>query len=158
MSNPIDDLSKRLDTWPTYLLEVGVISTGRRKTKTETVRLGITNAELLYIHEHGSTVNHIPARPVLDYTIKWANQNLLPKTIDKCVKIFLETGDKSLVKREMDAMAIDIQNYARDLIYKNDGTFVANAPATIEQKGFNHPLFRTGQLARSITCHVIEIK
>ena len=41
------------------------------------------------------------------------------------------------------------------LIYDNELT-PRNAPSTIAKKGVDHPLFDTGQLARSIQCRVIK--
>lgn len=144
--NPLSVLSK-------FSLEIGVF-TGKTKRK---VRVGITNAELMFIHENGSPLRHIPSRPVLQMTIDWASKNLLQNVIDKCIKIVLDTGaNESLIEQELNKFAIRIENYARKLIYSNDGRLAANAASTIAKKGDNHPLFDTGQLARSITCRVVR--
>lgn len=144
--NPFSILSK-------FSLEIGVF-TGKTKRK---VQVGLTNAELMFIHENGSALNHIPARPVLQMTIDYANKNLLKAAIDKCIKICLDTGgNESLIEQELNKLAIRIENYARKLIYSNDGRLAPNAPSTIARKGDNHPLFDTGQLARSITCRVVK--
>ena len=51
-----------------------------------------------------------------------------------------------------------MENYARDIIYLNDGRLAPNTPKTIKGKKEigNHPLFRTGQLARSISCRLVK--
>lgn len=111
----------------------------------------------MFIHENGSPLNNIPARPVLQMTIDYANKHLLKSTIDKCIDICVNTGaNESLIEQELNKLAIKIENYARKLIYSNDGRLAPNAPSTIARKGDNHPLFDTGQLARSIVCRVVK--
>ena len=109
--NPFSILSK-------FRLEIGVFTL---KTKRK-IQVGITNAELMFIHENGSPVRNIPARPVLQLTIDYANQNLLQNSIDKCIKIILDkNADEQLIRQELEKLAIKIENYARKLIYSNDG-------------------------------------
>ena len=114
----------------------------KRKTK-ETINLGITNADLMFIHENGSPLNHIPARPVLQMTINWVNENkLLEPVIEKVLEAFLKSkGKYEECDKIMERFAIKIQNYARKLIYENDGRLAPNSPRTIKEKGDNHPLF-----------------
>ena len=136
-----------------FRLEIGVF-TGKSHRK---VQVGITNAELMFIHENGSPLRNIPARPVLQMTLDYANKNLVEPAVDKCVKIILDNGpDETLVERELNKLAIKLENYARKIIYSNDGRLAPNAPSVAKAKGGNHPLFNTGQLARSITCRVVK--
>jgi hypothetical protein len=139
---------------PTYEIEIGVVSTNsKRKDK---VRIGLTNAELMFIHENGSPLRHIPARPVLQMTIDYTNSTLLKPTIDKCIDRFLATGNPADVEDELKKLCIKMENYAREIIYSNDGRLAPNSPAVAARKKGNHPLFDTGQLARSITCHLVK--
>ena len=141
---------------PEYEIEVGVVSANT--TRKESVKIGMTNAEILFVNENGSPINHVPARPVLDMTIRWVNDSgLLDRTLEKCIKIWLESGKEDMVDKEINKMCLKIQNYARNIIYSNDGRLTPNAPSTIRKKGDNHPLFDTGQLARSITCRARRI-
>ena len=111
----------------------------------------------MFIHENGSPLHHIPARPVLKMTIEWANKELLKPTIDRAIKVFLDSHfNQDALEKELNKMCIRMENYARDLIYSNDGRLAPNAPSTIAKKGDNHPLFDTGQLARSITCQLVK--
>lgn len=137
-----------------YVLEIGVFvdDTGRK----EKVKIGVTNAELMFIHENGSPLQHIPSRPVLQMTIDYANKEILPKTLDKIIDLILK-GQKDKIEPELQKLALRMERYARDIIYSNDGRLVPNAPSTIAKKGDNHPLFDTGQLARSITCRVVKL-
>lgn len=133
-----------------YKLEIGVFTT----TSKRKFRIGITNAQLMFIHENGSPLKNIPSRPVLQMTIDYAKKHLLKKTIHNCFQAAI-TG-QSNIEQELQKLAMKMENYARKLIYNNDGRLIANAPSTIAKKGTNHPLFDTGQLARSITCRIIK--
>lgn len=136
-----------------FRLEIGVF-TGKSHRK---VQVGITNAELMFIHENGSPLRNIPARPVLQMTLDYANKNLVEPTVDKCVKIILDNGpNEAMIEQELNKLAIKLENYARKIIYSNDGRLAPNAPSVAKAKGGNHPLFNTGQLARSITCRVVK--
>ena len=136
-----------------FRLEIGVF-TGKSHRK---VQVGITNAELMFIHENGSPLRNIPARPVLQMTLDYANKQLVELTVDKCVKIILDNGpDEALVEQELNKLAIKLENYARKIIYSNDGRLAPNTASVAKAKGGNHPLFNTGQLARSITCRVVK--
>lgn len=149
-----DEISKIL---PNYVIEIGVLSTETKRK--EVVKVGLTNAELMFIHENGSALRHIPARPVLKMTFDWAkSSDLIPKTIANCIGAYIATNSLDAVDKEMNKFCLKLQNYARQIIYKNDGRLAPNAPSTIARKGDNHPLFDTGQLARSITCRAVRIK
>lgn len=139
---------------PEYIIEIGVISLNSKRK--EKIRVGVTNAEIMFLHENGSPINHIPARPVLQMTIDYANKNLLNSTLSKAVNAYIDSGfDEKKIEIELKKMCIRMENYAREIIYSNDGRLKPNAPSVARAKGGNHPLFNTGQLARSITCQLI---
>ena len=81
------------------------------------------------------------------------------------------------MSKELQKFCLELENYARDIIYSNDGRLapnsesvaakkrekairnartVADRQAAMQDSG-NHPLFDTGQLARSITCQLVKI-
>lgn len=159
MATKIDvfkNLDDKIKALPKYAVEIGVISTNSKRRQT--IKVGVTNAELMFIHENGSPLRGIPARPVLEMAIKWANENLLDKSISKAIDAYIDSDfNVEAYKKELEKMCIRIQSYARNIIYSNDGRLVPNATSTIRRKGDNHPLFDTGQLARSITCRLVEI-
>lgn len=143
--------SELIESLSKYSIEIGVISedTGRK----ETVSYGITNAELMQIHENGSPTKNIPARPVLDLTIMWTEQHLIKRVLDSIIEgVFEKDWGKVEIERELSRMCIRMENHAREIIYDNDGTLAPNSPRVAKRKKGNHPLFDTGQLARSITC------
>lgn len=142
---------------PHYQIQIGVFTanSNRKKPRKQTFNIGITNAELMFIHENGSPLRHIPARPVLHMTIQYGN-TLLPSVLQKAFQAFIDNGEPAL-ERELKKFCLRLENYARDIIYKNDGRLAPNAPNVARAKGGNHPLFNTGQLARSITCQLVKI-
>lgn len=140
-----------------YYVEIGVISGKSKNNRKETAKMGVTNADLMFVHENGSHVNNIPKRPVLQMTIDYAKKELLPEYIYKACSNYISSGFKrEAFEKPLKQMCIKMEGYARDIIYSNDGRLTPNAPSTIRKKGDNHPLFDTGQLARSITCRLVQ--
>lgn len=138
--------------------EIKTTKSGIKQTKQKKVQDdGLNNAELMYIHENGSPKMKIPARPVLEYTINYAWNTLLDETLDRISDgCFNNHWNEKQVKDELLKCCKRLQNYAREMIYNNDGMLKRNALSTALAKGFNHPLFRTGQLARSIDCILVD--
>lgn len=165
LKNDDDDvLLEAFSKLPSYYIEIGVIDEDSKREATESsgkkkiTKVGITNAELMFIHEYGSPMNKIKERPVLQMTIDWANKELLDQTIDNAVTAFIKSDfDQKALEKEFLKMCRRMENYARHIIYDNDGRLEANKPSTIKRKGDNHPLFDTGQLAKSITCNLVKI-
>lgn len=153
MSDVSEGLRKYLASIPEYQIQIGVFST-KTKRKT-TYNVGITNAELMFIHENGSPLHHLPARPVLKMTIEYGN-TLIKSVMQKALKAYVEVGEQGLEK-ELNKMCVRMENYAREIIYSNDGRLAPNAPSVAARKKGNHPLFDTGQLARSITCRLVRV-
>ena len=153
MASTSEQLRKYIESIPQYQIQIGVFSTKTKRMAKYNV--GITNAEIMFINENGSPLRHIPARPVLKMTIRYGN-TLLAKTMAKALKAFAETGIEGL-ERELNKLCIRMENYAREIIYSNDGRLEPNAPSVARRKKGNHPLFDTGQLARSITCKLVQI-
>jgi len=156
------DLKKQLSL--EYEIHLGVIAADTKrkldKTKeeiqkeTETV---INNATILFFNENGSPLRNIPSRPVLDYTIR-DSQKLINKTVDSIINNVVQYGmSENKIEAELKILCMRIEKIARKMIYDNNGTFAPNAPSTIKRKGGNHPLFDTGQLARSITCRLKKV-
>lgn len=153
MTDVSEGLRKYLASIPKYQIQIGVFST-KTKRKT-TYNVGITNAELMFIHENGSPLHHLPARPVLKMTIEYGN-TLIKSVMQKALKAYVEVGEQGLEK-ELNKMCVRMENYAREIIYSNDGRLAPNAPSVAARKKGNHPLFDTGQLARSITCKLVRV-
>lgn len=153
MADVSEGLRKYLASIPEYQIQIGVFSTKTKRKLTYSV--GITNAELMFIHENGSPLHHLPARPVLKMTIEYGN-TLIKSVMQKALKAYVEVGEQGLEK-ELNKMCVRMENYAREIIYSNDGRLAPNAPSVAARKKGNHPLFDTGQLARSITCKLVRV-
>ena len=180
----MDNIFEKFTSIPTYYIEIGVFSEDTKRDedvpekKTTTEKLtkkklakkeskkkdedeGITNSQLLYIHENGSYLKKpiIPKRPVLAMTIKHAKKEWLDDTIKKAIIEYVKSGyDIKAYENELKKLCMKMENYARDIIYLNDGRLEANSPSTIRGKKNigNHPLFRTSQLAKSIACRLVK--
>lgn len=151
-----EEIRKTIASLPSYQIQIGVFSqNSKRKTKRHVVNVGLTNAELMFIHENGSPLHHLPARPVLKMTIDYGN-TLLDDVMQKALQAYFDDGEQAM-EAELKKFCLRLENYARDIIYLNDGRLAPNAPSTVARKGDNHPLFDTGQLARSITCKLVKI-
>lgn len=149
-----EDLFEAFAKLPEYYIEIGVVSGDTERKEY----VGITNAELMFIHEYGSPTNNIPDRPVLQMTIDWANKELLEPTIDRAIDAFINSDfSEEALEKELKKMCVRMENYARHIIYDNDGRLAPNSPEVAKRKKGNHPLFDTGQLAKSITCHLVKI-
>ena len=159
----MDNIFEKFREIPTYYIEIGVFSEdGERqkdadkKTK-DVIRLGVNNAELMYIHENGSPINRIPARPVLQMTINHTKKEWLENAIMRAINAYVRSGfNLKEYEKELERLCMKMEKYARDIIYLNDGRLAPNAPSVAKRKKGNHPLFDTGQLARSISCRLIK--
>jgi len=114
----------------------------------------MNNASLMYIHEHGSDLRNIPARPVLGPAIA-SVQPMIQKEFEAAAKAMIdyETGlarNVEDVTRHLDRAGMVAANAAKRLIGQSP-PLAPNAPSTIARKGSNAPLIDTGQLRRAIT-------
>lgn len=148
-----DDIEAKIESLPTFYLELGVL-TDKSERK---ITAGLNNAQLMFIHENGSPLNHIPRRPVLQMTIDFVKREWLTTILDRAIDRYISSGfDVNEYKKELEQFCVRVQNYARKIIYSNDGRLAPNSPSVAAKKKGNHPLFDTGQLVRSITCRLVE--
>jgi phage gpG-like protein len=132
---------------------------------------GIGNAALAYIHDKGSPLANIPARPFMDPGIKKAQDNINTQFF-AAAKAQLN-GDKDEVAVRMERAGIIVQNSVRRVINAGEG-FVPLKRATALSRlrrrksaqrwrrekreavmASMHPLIDTGALRNSIT-YVVE--
>ena len=153
---------------PQYVLEIGVFAgtekdereKERRKGKTKkkiNTEAGLTNAQIMFIMENGSPMRQIPARPVLQKTKEYAEKELIPKTIETIIQMYLSGRSIGDIDKEVDKLAMRIENYAKTGIRRNQLGLHPNALSTIKEKGSDVPLLDTGQLANSIRCIVHKL-
>jgi hypothetical protein len=111
----------------------------------------MTNAGLLYIHTHGSALQHIPARPVLEPAIEAPdNAALITKQLGEAARSTLSAkpGD---AKDHLNQAGMLARNAAIRWFVDPRNGWAPNAPSTIAEKGSDRPLINTAQMRRSIT-------
>jgi hypothetical protein len=129
----------------------------KKKAYLQKSALGdVTNAELLFIHTHGSPINKIPPRPVLQPAINAAgNKQKITAEINGSIKLSL-IGDSEGAKKKMLRAALQGQNVCRAWFTDGRNGWAPNKPATIAAKGSDRPLIDTGALRASIVGIVRE--
>ena len=110
---------------------------------------GVNNAELLYIHTHGSPVRHIPPRPVLQPAIE-ANRQAIGKQLAYAAQEALK-GNVLRAEQGLERAGMVAQNVARGWFDNPDNGWAPNSPRTIAKKGSSHPLIDTGEMRKAIT-------
>ncbi len=110
---------------------------------------GINNAELLYIHTHGSPVRNIPPRPVLQPAIE-ANRQAIGKQLAAAAQGALR-GNATEAERGLESAGMVAQNFARGWFENPENGWAPNSPRTISRKGSDRPLIDTGEMRKAIT-------
>jgi hypothetical protein len=115
----------------------------------------VTNAQLLYIHTHGSPLQNIPARPVIEPAIAAEdNASRISAELKQAAQSALEADPRAMHQHLEKAGQLG-ENAAKRWFTDPRNHWAPNAPATIEEKGSDKPLIDTGELRRSIT-HVVK--
>jgi hypothetical protein len=135
---------------------------GGTKSKKKKAKLAkaaggdVNNAELLFIHEHGSPINHIPARRVLGPAVEAdGNRQAIARELEASVKATLG-GDKEAAEQKMLRAALAGQNAARKWFTDDRNGWQKNAESTIKRKGSDRPLIDTGAMRAAIVGVVRE--
>ena len=116
----------------------------------------LNNASLLFIHTHGSALNNIPARPVIEPAIEDPeNRKHVVLELGDAAKAVFD-ADPALATRHLKRAGMLASNAARAWFTNSRNSWAANSPATIARKGSDKPLIDTGQLRRAITSVVAE--
>ena len=159
-----------------FAIEVGIIDgvsedeRDKKKDKNkvsedEKDKSGVSNSELLFIHEQGSYARHIPPRPVLVYTMEDMYNNkdspyhyYMDLILDG---IMYKNWKKKEIDEAINKLGIEVAKYAKELISNRDSRFPPNAPSTIKAKSKNGklsdiPLSDTNQLKRAIAYRIIK--
>ena len=112
---------------------------------------GISNAALAFIHNNGSTLNNIPARPFLAPGVERASdgvQKLLRKAAERALE------DPAEVRNGLERAGLFAVSEVKKVLTENN--FTPLAPATLRRRrkqGFegDKALIRTGQLLNAVT-------
>jgi len=115
----------------------------------------VTNAQLLYIHTHGSPLRNIPARPVIEPAIAAPdNKARITAELTQAAHSALE-GDADATHLHLERAGQLGENASKRWFTDGRNHWAPNAPATIERKGSDRQLIDTGELRRNIT-HVVK--
>ena len=131
-----------------------------RRQRMTTVRVKIAsfinNASLLFIHTHGSALNNIPARPVIEP----ANQdpeNRKPIVAELAAAAkAMANGDPVKGRQHLRRAGIVAANAARAWFTNPRNGWAPNTAETIRCKGSDKPMIDTEQMRRAITSVVSD--
>lgn len=109
----------------------------------------INNAELLYIHTHGSPIMAVPARPVIEPAIE-ENKELIADPLGKATRAMLD-HNIALAESELNRAGMVAEGAAQDWFENPKNGWPDNAESTIKRKGSDQPLVDTNEMRKSIT-------
>ncbi len=116
----------------------------------------ISNAQLMYIHTHGSPLKNIPERPVIEPAIEArGNKEPIANELKEAAQAILN-GKPQEADRRLKRAGMLGQNAARAWFTDPRNGWPPNAPSTVKSKGSEKPLIDTGQMRKSITYVVKE--
>ena len=138
-------------------VKIGVISGGGEKRykkhkdvsgKKEGSNVDI--ARLAAIHEYGLPSKRIPSRPFIKQSFDKNKRKIKSKTESLLKNIY--QGSKT-TKGALDTLGLFHQGNTRKIF--TEGSFRANKPSTVKEKGSSRPLIDTGRLRQSIDYEVV---
>lgn len=135
---------------------------GKTKSKKKLAKLkkaadsDVNNAELLFLFEHGSPINKMPARRVLGPAVEAdGNRQAIANELAASVKATL-SGDRELAESKMLRAALAGQNASRKWFTDGRNGWAPNTPGTIRRKGSDKPGIDTGAMRAAIVGVVRE--
>jgi len=138
----LKEIQRKINELSKKQVVVGAIGGGARED-------GLTNAELLAIHEFGSAKKGIPERPVMRTSFKKGEagaKTLLSQGVSECLKGNISTD------QAYERAGLFLRNTVVETFVEND--FTPNDPKTIKRKKSSKPLIDTGALRASISYEV----
>ena len=147
VKDDVKKLLKNIEAIASKSVLVGIPSEKKERKEGDT-----TNAEIGFIHEYGSPMRNIPARPFLVPGVK-ASAERVSKTLKSYASDAL--NDASTIDKGLNAVGLIAQSQVKKQIVSQEG-FAPLSPTTLKarsDKGFKgtKALIRTGQLLNSIT-------
>lgn len=131
-------------------LRVGVVGA---KASQLTADGRLTNAENAVIQQYGLAPKHYTKRDFLNQPFKSERAKvagILRRVMGRVVNLY-ETPEQAV-----DWAGYQLQKITRDAIMDPPGIGPLNAPATVEKKGFNHPLIDHLDLYDAISHRVVR--
>lgn len=147
VKDDVQKLLKNIEAIASKSVLVGIPSEKKERKEGD-----ITNAEIGFIHEYGSPMRNIPARPFLVSGVKASAER-----VSKILKAYASDAlnDASTIDKGLHAAGLIAQSQIKKQIVSQEG-FVPLSSTTLKAraaKGFKgtKALIRTGQLLNSIT-------
>ena len=139
------DISKAVEEISRMQVLVGVPEEKSGRKEEE-----INNAQLTYIHTHGSNIAGIPPRPIIEPAIEAEdNKEKITRELSQASISALE-GNKEKSVTFLKRAGMVAQNAVRAWFVDPRNKWAQNTPLTIARKGSDKPLIDTGQLRKSI--------
>ena len=117
-------------------------------------------SDVLAINHYGSET--IPPRPVLRIAAERLSQKFVKERLEEYLSNVVEYSKRGRVQDVKRAEVVFLQDLGRQAvaeakrIIENGGELQHNAPATVAKKGFNKPLYETGELVKKLSYEVSE--
>lgn len=131
-----------MNTWSDLNIKVGVFSKGGSYSNDGGEPL--SSADVALINEMGS--GNIPARPFISDSF-YESEDIVEPMLEG---FLFEKNTKSL-SRDIGKI---LKQMMQQRIIESSSHYQANAPTTIERKGFDHPLVETGRMLGDVNFKV----
>lgn len=152
-ANTLDENGKITQAQKLYVHTHGVRDTEMQKAMQHDLDKGTpySKAHEMFVHEHGSPLYKIPARPILEPAIENSKEEIAEAMSD-VIKVAMEGNN---ITPELHKVG-ELAEYAAKGWFNNpDNKWAANSLVTIQRKGSDKPLIDSGGLKKNIT-HVIK--
>lgn len=130
---------------------VGYPGDGPMHASADGEKSNFTVAQLAVVHEFGSPVNNVPARPFMQQTW-WRNRHETKKK--SLMAFYMAITAHWSPKQALQNLGLFYEDKVRDTI--DNGYFRPLKQATIEAKGSSKPLIDTGDLRRRVATKVVR--
>lgn len=113
---------------------------------------GLSVAAIGIMSEYGSVNAGVPRRQFMMPVIRWKTKDIKQAFAELASAIIVRRVTAEAKLGELGQMLADRM---RDRIVQDANNVARNAPRTIKDKGFDHPLYRTGQLASALAWDLV---
>ena len=116
--------------------------------------------DVLAINHHGTET--IPPRPVLRIAAERLSQKFVKERLEAYLSNVVEYSKRGRMQDVKRAEVVFLQDLGRQAvaeakrIIENGGELQHNSPATVAKKGFNKPLYETGELEKHLSYEISE--
>ena len=140
-------------------VKIGILGSSTSRKIKANKREVATNAAIGFKNEFGSVSEHIPARSFLQMPIKLKFNEYMAKSEKLNKAAFEKALKEGTIFKFMTLMGINGERCVLDAFAtRGSGKWKPNSPKTVALKGSDSPLIDTGELRKSITSSVENVK